>query len=87
MPLNSRQRLHVTQDDRGLWQLSVEHTDGSLELLAWHAVDSEPLIEDARKLVKRGKYADATILVDPPKPPPAAQMALTGPPPARKAGE
>lgn len=83
-------KLHVTQDDFGFWQLSLEEPDGSLRLLAHRAETADHLVENARELVAEGRYPDAAVVVDPPRKSSARAMRdldhYTVPPP-RKAGE
>jgi hypothetical protein len=83
-------KLHVTQDDFGFWQLSLEEADGSLRLLAHRAETADHLVENARELVAEGRYRDAAVVVDPPR----KTVAEAAPdldnytvPPPRKAGE
>lgn len=58
-------KLHVTQDDSGFWILSLEQPDGSLELISHQGTSRDHVIDSARELVEK-KYADATIIIDPP---------------------
>ena len=60
-------KLHVTQDDHGFWELSLEDDDGSLTLLAHQFVDSSHLIQDAHEMVLQGELPDAVVVVDPPR--------------------
>ena len=59
--------LHVTQDDFGFWELSLEGDDGSLTLLAYQFVDPSHLIQDAHDMVLQGELPDAVVVVDPPR--------------------
>ncbi len=60
-------KLHVTQDDHGFWLLSLEKSDGELQLLAHHFEAARHLVENAHELVADGTYPDAIVLVDPPR--------------------
>jgi hypothetical protein len=83
-------KLHITQDDYGFWQLSLEDNDGSLRLLAHHSETASHLIENAHELVEEGKYPDAVVMVDPPRSAITAAFRAADDyekPPARKAGE
>jgi len=60
-------KLHVTQDDYGFWELSLEDDDGSLTLLAHQFVDPSHLIQDAHEMVLQGELPDAVVVVDPPR--------------------
>jgi hypothetical protein len=62
-------RLHITQDETGFWQLSLEDAKGRLTLLSHQFSDPDHLIQDARELVADGTVADAVILIGPPRPP------------------
>ena len=83
-------KLHVTQDNFGFWQLSVEDNDGGLRLLAHHSETQAHVVENAHELVEEGKYPDAVVIVDHPR---AANQALAADPtgystpPPRRAGE
>lgn len=61
-------KLHITQDDFGFWQLSLEEADGTLRLLAYRGDTPDHLIENAHDLVSEGRYPDAVVVVDPPRP-------------------
>jgi hypothetical protein len=83
-------KLHITQDNFGFWQLSIEDNDGSLRLLAHHSETQAHLVENAHDLVEEGKYPDAVVIVDPPRattPALAAAAAAYRTPPPRRAGE
>ena len=82
-------KLHITQDDYGYWQMSVEEKDGNLRLLAHYSETPAHLIENAHELVEEGKYPDAVVIVDPPRPALQAALAVGDyrTPPPRKAGE
>ena len=60
-------KLHVTQDDFGFWELSLEDADGNLTLLAHQFVDPSHLIQDAHDMVLQGELPDAVVVVDPPR--------------------
>ena len=62
-----RSKLHVTQDDHGFWQLSLEHPDGTLTLLGWQSVAPTHLVDEAFELVRSGRCADAAVVIDPPR--------------------
>ena len=82
-------KLHITQDDYGFWQLSVEDHDGTLRLLAHQSDSQAHLIDDAHELVAEGKYPDAVVIVDPPRHAVSAVAARPDDyktPPPRKAG-
>jgi hypothetical protein len=84
-------RLHVTQDDDGFWQLTLEKDDGTLKPLAHQFLEPDHLVQTARELVQEGRYPDAVIVVDPPRRPPPQSVDEWpddyAPPAARKAGE
>ena len=61
-------RLHITQDETGFWQLSLEDDGGQLTLLSHQFPTPDHLIQDARELVEDGTVADAVILIGPPRP-------------------
>lgn len=65
--INNRPKLHITQDDYGFWMLSVEHPDGSLQLLSYQFSAPDHLVEDARHLIDRGVYPGAIVLQDEPR--------------------
>lgn len=71
-------RLHITQDETGFWQLSLEDDRGQLTLLSHQFPTPDHLIQDARELVEDGAVGDAVILIGPPRPRRAA--AREGPP-------
>jgi phospholipase C len=60
-------KLHVVQDDSGFWQLSLEHPDGTLQLLAWQSLSARHLEDEAHDLVRGGRYPNATVVIDPPR--------------------
>lgn len=62
-------RLHVTQDETGFWQLSLEDDAGQLTLISHQFETPDHLIEDARELVADGVVPGAAIVVGPPRPP------------------
>ena len=61
-------QLHISQDDTGYWQLSLEDDDGTLSLLSHQFPSPEHLIEDARELVADGKVPGGVILIGPGSP-------------------
>ena len=56
-------RLHISQDETGYWQLSLEDDDGKLSLLSHQFPSPEHLIEDARELVADGKVPGGVIVI------------------------
>ena len=58
-------KLHVSQDETGYWQLTLEQDDGSLTLLSHQFPSPEHLIQDARDLVAEGKVPGGVIVVGP----------------------
>jgi len=60
-------KLHVSQDETGYWQLTLEQDDGSLTLLSHQFPSAEHLIQDARDLVAEGKVPGGVIVVGPPE--------------------
>lgn len=83
-------KLHITQDDRGYWMLSLESEDGAMTLLAHQFASPDHLIENANEMISEG-HLDAMVLVDPPRPQrsPRAESAADEyqRPAPRKAGE
>ena len=69
-------RLHISQDDTGFWQLSMEADDGTLTLLAHQFLTPDHLIEDAREIVDEGRVPGAVILVGPRRGPTLPQLRL-----------
>ena len=61
-------KLHISQDDTGYWQLSLEDDHGQLTLISHQFRSPDHLIEDARELVDEGKVPGGTILIGPPRP-------------------
>ena len=61
-------KLHISQDDTGYWQLSLEDDDGKLSLLSHQFPSPDHLIEDARELVADGKVPGGVIIIGPPEP-------------------
>lgn len=61
-------RLHVTQDETGFWQLSLEDDAGQLTLISHQFETPDHLIEDARELVADGVVPGAAIIIGPPRP-------------------
>jgi hypothetical protein len=68
-------KLHISQDETGYWQLSLEGDDGTLSLLSHHFPSAEHLIQDARELVEDGKVPDGVIVIGPAKAPAAETLA------------
>jgi uncharacterized protein YegP (UPF0339 family) len=64
-------RFHVSQDETGYFQLTLENDAGELRLVSYQAKTAEQLIERAIELVRSGEYGDATIVADVTKRPPA----------------
>jgi hypothetical protein len=62
-------RLHITQDETGFWQLSLEDDAGQLTLISHQFQTPDHLIEDARELVADGVVPGGVILVGPPRAP------------------
>lgn len=58
-------KLHISQDETGYWQLTLEDDDGKLTLVSHQFVSPEHLIEDARELVAEGKVPGGVIVVGP----------------------
>ena len=58
-------KLHISRDETGYWQLSLEADDGGLTLLSHHFPTPDHLIQDARELVEDGKVPDGVILIAP----------------------
>jgi hypothetical protein len=61
-------QLHISQDDTGYWQLTLEDDDGKLTLLSHQFSSPDHLIEDARELVEDGKVPGGVIVLGPPAP-------------------
>jgi hypothetical protein len=61
-------KLHISQDETGYWQLSLEDDDGKLSLLSHQFPSPDHLIEDARELVADGKVPGGVIIIAPPEP-------------------
>ena len=59
-------QLHISQDETGYWQLSLEDDDGKLSLLSHQFPSPDHLIEDARELVAEGKVPGGVIVIGPP---------------------
>jgi len=57
-------RFHISQDETGYFQLTLENDAGGLELVSYQAVTAEQLFERAVELVRSGEYGDATIVAD-----------------------
>ncbi len=72
-------RLHISQDETGYWQLSLEDDDGKLSLLSHQFPSPEHLIEDARELVADGKVPGGVIVIGPATPPDARARAVRKP--------
>jgi hypothetical protein len=60
-------KLHISQDETGYWQLSLEDDDGKLSLLSHQFPSPDHLIEDARELVADGKVPGGVIIIAPPE--------------------
>ena len=72
-------RLHISQDETGYWQLSVEDDDGKLSLLSHQFPSPDHLIEDARELVAEGKVPGGVIVIGPGAPPDSRARAVRKP--------
>jgi hypothetical protein len=70
-------RLHISQDETGYWQLTMEDDNGALTLLSHQFPTPDHLIEDARDLVAEGTVPDGVIVVGPPVAPATAAVART----------
>jgi len=57
-------RFHVSQDETGYFQLTLESDAGELRLVSYQAKTAEQLIERAIELVRSGEFGDATIVAD-----------------------
>jgi hypothetical protein len=62
-------QLHISQDETGFWQLTLEDDDGKLSLLSHQFPAPDHLIEDARELVAEGKVPGGVIVIGPPRAP------------------
>jgi hypothetical protein len=84
-------RFHVSQDETGYFQLTLENDAGELRLVSYQAKTAEQLLERAVELVRSGEFGDATILADVTVRAPAAATAAAGEqswrPAPRRAGE
>ncbi len=72
-------QLHISQDETGYWQLSLEDDDGKLSLLSHQFSSPEHLIEDARELVEEGKVPGGVIVIGPAAPAGARSRAVRKP--------
>jgi hypothetical protein len=61
-------KLHISQDETGYWQLSLEDDDGKLSLLSHQFPSPDHLIDDARELVADGKVPGGVIIIAPAEP-------------------
>ena len=57
-------RFHVSQDETGYFQLTLENDAGELRLISYQAVTAEQLIERAIELARSGEFGNATIVAD-----------------------
>jgi hypothetical protein len=57
-------RFHVSQDETGYFQLTLENDAGELRLVSYQAKTAEQLIERAVELVRSGEFGNATIVAD-----------------------
>jgi uncharacterized protein YegP (UPF0339 family) len=86
-------RFHVSQDETGYFQLTLENDAGELRLISYQAKTAEQLIERAIELVRSGEFGNATIVADVAgRPAPASAAAASFSvqswhPAPRKAGE
>jgi len=60
--------LHISQDETGYWQLTLEADDGTLTLISHQFRSPEHLIQDARELVDEGKVPNGVVVIGPPAP-------------------
>ena len=66
-------RLHISQDDTGFWQLSLEEDGGQMKLISHQFPSPDHLIQDARELVEDdGELHGAAIVIGAPRPRPQA---------------
>ena len=72
-------RFHVSQDETGYFQLTLENDAGELRLVSYQAKTAEQLIERAIELVRSGEFGNATIVADVTSRPPAAAAAAPAP--------
>jgi hypothetical protein len=72
-------QLHISQDETGYWQLTLEDDDGKLSLLSHQFPSPDHLIEDARELVAEGKVPGGVIVIGPAAPPAARARAVRKP--------
>jgi len=83
-------RFHVSQDETGYFQLTLENDAGELRLISYQARTAGQLIERAIELVQGGEYGEATIVADVTARPPVAAAVAAGErswrPAPRKAG-
>ena len=86
-------RFHVSQDETGYFQLTLENDAGELRLVSYQAKTAEQLIERAIELVRSGEFGNATIVADVSAPPATEAATPAGPeskqswrPAPRKAG-
>ena len=57
-------RFHVSRDETGYFQLTLETDAGELRLISYQAKTAEQLIERAIELVRSGEFGNATIVAD-----------------------
>lgn len=57
-------RFHVSRDETGYFQLTLENDAGELRLISYQAVTAEQLIERAIELARSGEFPNATIVAD-----------------------
>jgi hypothetical protein len=69
-------RFHISQDETGFWQMSFEDDQGKLSLVSHQFTSPDHLIEDAHEMVASGDFANATVVVAPPRPVGAAAATL-----------
>jgi hypothetical protein len=72
-------QLHISQDETGYWQLSLEDDDGKLSLLSHQFPSPDHLIDDARELVEEGKVPGGVIVIGPAAPAAARARAIRRP--------
>lgn len=88
---NPQTTIHVTQDERGLWMLSVEHPDGTMQTLAHSGHDLDAMTHEAQEIIGAGRYGNVVLRVDEPRgapTPPASGVPTPNRAPApRRVGE
>ena len=62
-------RFHISRDETGYFQLTLENDAGELQLVSYQALTPEQLIERAIELVRSGEFGNATIVAEVAVPP------------------